>query len=557
MNYLSRLRILFVLCFFVYLFSINAQPVSNRSDIIIKELTSVNRNSVRVVLDPSTGKLYTLENTGNINRVDFESDGSASLTTVYQNSDHGISGPLGIAFSEDGTLFLVGTETNGQLGVATIMKGIPESPGSDERTWKILARTVEYSYGNTYNHRMSGIIVDPGGEYIYVNSGARTDHGEERDGFREAGLTSIILKLPVDGDSIILQDDREWLRSNGYLMAEGIRNDFDLAFSANGDLFSVENSGDRDDPEEMNWIREGHHYGFPWRIGGNNTPQQFTPYDPTEDPLLSPFAWGGGDLYSTFSNDPDYPDIPDGLLFTDAVKNAGPDADKFRDPETGEIKDASELGVTITTFSTHRSPNGIVFDRDSVLAEDLAGGAFVISMANGNLLQALGDTGEDLLHVDLTKDSDNYTAKITRLVSGFNAPLGIEIVDNKLYILETGLWSNRNNPKLWEVTLPIKGTVDVSQNDEFQNKQFRLYQNYPNPFNPATRISFTIPQTLPVTLTIRNILGEVIAVPIDKATFKAGEHQIDFNAEGLSAGLYFYTLETENFRITKAMVLLK
>ena len=57
---------------------------------------------------------------------------------------------------------------------------------------------------------MSGIAIDPNGEYIYVNSGARTDHGEVRVGLRETGLTDIILKLPADGDTITLQNDREY-----------------------------------------------------------------------------------------------------------------------------------------------------------------------------------------------------------------------------------------------------------------------------------------------------------------------------------------------------------
>ena len=50
-------------------------------------------------------------------------------------------------------------------------------------------------------------------------------------------------------------------------------------------------SGDRDDSEELNWLREGHHYGFPWRMGLNETPQQFADYDPAEDLLLNPASY--------------------------------------------------------------------------------------------------------------------------------------------------------------------------------------------------------------------------------------------------------------------------
>jgi len=53
----------------------------------------------------------------------------------YQKSDHGLSAPLGITFSKDGTLFLVGNETTAGAENATgvIVKGVPILPGSESR----------------------------------------------------------------------------------------------------------------------------------------------------------------------------------------------------------------------------------------------------------------------------------------------------------------------------------------------------------------------------------------------------------------------------------------
>jgi hypothetical protein len=457
-------------------------------------------------------------------------------------------------------LYLAGNETNQsdeQLGTGIIAKGVPVSAGSEERNWNILAQTVDYLYGFTYNHRMSGIIVDPDNDYIYVNSGARTDHGEEREGYREVGLTSIILKLPVDGNNITLENDREWLRNNGYLYAEGIRNTFDFAFAVNGDLFGVENSGDRDDPEELNWIREGHHYGFPWIIGGNRTPQQFSPYDPVEDPLLNPLSWGGGNLYETFSNDTSYPAVPD-MEFSEAVLNAGPDADKFRDSATGNVQDAGDLGETITTFTPHRSPNGIVIDKDSLAGSDLKGGAFVISLASGNTFQPFGDTSQDLLHLSLTKQGDeNYTAEVHRIVSGFDDPLGIEIVGNKIFVLETGLWGfpANNDPKLWQITLPENVPVGVEDNNSSPHT-FTLFQNYPNPFNPSTKISFFLPQSNFTKLEIFNELGSKVEDLIYDY-LAAGNYEIEFDASKYSSGVYFFRLTSGNFSSSGKMIFLK
>jgi glucose/arabinose dehydrogenase len=558
----KTMRYLLLFCVYVPGAWLNAQPSATRPDITIKEVATVSRNAIRIRQDPASGNLYVLEMDGDIRRVSFGAGGMASLTTVYGSSDHGVSAPLGIAFGKDGALFLVGNQSNAsnpQLGTATIVKGIPDSPGSENRTWTVLAKTVDYSFGFTYNHKMSGVVVDPNGDYVYVNSGARTDHGETREGDREVGLTSIFLKLPTSGVNITLQDDREWLRSNGYLMAEGIRNTFDLAYAGNGDLFGVENCGDRDDPEEMNWIREGLHYGFPWRMGGNDSPQQFSPYNPMADPLLSPNAWGGGNLYATFYNDPTYPPPPAGVTLMEPVLNSGPDADKFRDPQTGAVKDASALGVTVPTFSPHRSPNGIVFDKDSVLVDDLAGGAFVISLNNG--AQGLGDRGEDLLHAALTKNGDGYRAQVTRLVSGFRAPLGIELVNNKLYVLETGLWAGNNSPKLWEITLPGQTVGIHTPADKNIPQSFRLDQNYPNPFNPATTMRFEVPSASEVRISVYDVLGNEVRLLVDRklapGTYSETWDGRDNNGHLVTSGIYFARMQAGDFVAARKIALVK
>ena len=553
-----------VLLFFLFCMTgfINAQPVATRSDITIKSLANVNNTTVRIKYDPVTKHMYILDDNGNIQRVDLNSNGSANLITLYTSSDHGLTQPLGMTFGRDGTMYLVGIEisdTNNSYGVGTIVKGVPDTLGSENRTWSVLAKTVPYTFGHVYNHKMNALIVDTSGQYLLLNSGASTDHGEEREGHREVGLTSIILKLPVNGNNILLQNDREWLRTNGYLFSEGTRNTFDFAYSANGDLFGPENSDDRDDPEELNWLREGHHYGFPWRIGGDNTPQQYYPYDPHTDPLLSPNAWGGGAgmLYQTYSNDSTYPARPDSITFTEPIPSVGPDADRFRDTTTGNVQDASDLGKTITTFTPHRSIDGIVFDRDSVLAGDLCGGAFVVAFSNSGLITALGDTSMDLLHISLTKKDSNYTAKVTRLVSGFNSPLGIEMLGNKLYVVETGLQYPANpSPKLWEITLPEKAATEVDKGNNIIPASYKLEQNFPNPFNPSTTIKYSVQKEGLVKITLYDVLGREVTTLVNEVK-PVGHYEVNFNASNLTSGVYFYRMQAGNFVQAKKMILMK
>jgi len=83
-----------------------------------------------------------------------------------------------------------------------------------------------------------------------------------------------------------------------------------------------------------------------------------------------------------------------------------------------------------------------------------------------------------------------------------------------------------------------------------------LTQNYPNPFNPTTTIGFTLPESGSVNLTVYNSVGEKVNELINE-TRDAGSHIVNFNAENLSSGTYFYVLQTDNFIETKKMILLK
>ena len=90
---------------------------------------------------------------------------------------------------------------------------------------------------------------------------------------------------------------------------------------------------------------------------------------------------------------------------------------------------------------------------------------------------------------------------------------------------------------------------------------FSLAQNFPNPFNPTTTIKFTVPQedrreTKNVILKVYDVLGNEIETLVNEEN-PAGEYEIQFNAEELSSGIYFYQLRAGNFIDTKKMVLMK
>jgi hypothetical protein len=85
---------------------------------------------------------------------------------------------------------------------------------------------------------------------------------------------------------------------------------------------------------------------------------------------------------------------------------------------------------------------------------------------------------------------------------------------------------------------------------------FRLERNYPNPFNPVTTISFTIPRTGRVTLSIYNALGQEVATVVD-GVLAHGAHTATFDARKLASGLYFYRLKTPDAFQTRTMMLVR
>jgi hypothetical protein len=85
---------------------------------------------------------------------------------------------------------------------------------------------------------------------------------------------------------------------------------------------------------------------------------------------------------------------------------------------------------------------------------------------------------------------------------------------------------------------------------------FALWQNYPNPFNASTVIRYQLPSDEHVTLKIYNVFGQQVATLVD-ADQKAGLHTVNWTGEGLSSGMYVYTLTAGAHSESKKMVFLK
>jgi hypothetical protein len=79
---------------------------------------------------------------------------------------------------------------------------------------------------------------------------------------------------------------------------------------------------------------------------------------------------------------------------------------------------------------------------------------------------------------------------------------------------------------------------------------------YPNPFNARTTISFSLDQTGPLTLEIYDLLGRKVATLID-GPMLAGEHQVVWNADQCSSGIYYCRLNSGSSTMSSRLTLVK
>lgn len=85
---------------------------------------------------------------------------------------------------------------------------------------------------------------------------------------------------------------------------------------------------------------------------------------------------------------------------------------------------------------------------------------------------------------------------------------------------------------------------------------YKLYQNYPNPFNPSTVIGFKLNQSGYVSLKVYNLVGNVVATLVSEYR-QEGNYEVIFDASNLTAGVYLYKLQINDFSSVKRMTLIK
>jgi len=149
--------------------------------------------------------------------------------------------------------------------------------------------------------------------------------------------------------------------------------------------------------------------------------------------------------------------------------------------------------------------------------------------------------------------------------------VNINAVPNPGFVFNN--WSGDVTGSQNPLTISINNPISITANfsllpDNVQGKssnlpdKYSIDQNYPNPFNPNTIIKYALPEISNVQISVFNILGQKVKELVNE-TEGDGYYKINFNANGLSSGLYFYKISAHSltskkqFDAVRKLILLK
>lgn len=167
----------------------------------------------------------------------------------------------------------------------------------------------------------------------------------------------------------------------------------------------------------------------------------------------------------------------------------------------------------------------------------------------------------DQLRAVLPKDTSGEPAHMaadSMLVKNDpNYPRNLPAIWNYFFVKND--WSEGVHNATYAVALlqtSLARLTGVETIDDLRPEKYSLEQNYPNPFNPATQIEFSIPEDAFVNLVIYDVSGRQVAT-LQNGRLTSGNYKVNWNAAGYSSGIYYYKLETDNYSVTRKMILLK
>ncbi|MCB2219805.1 MAG: T9SS type A sorting domain-containing protein [Bacteroidetes bacterium] len=96
---------------------------------------------------------------------------------------------------------------------------------------------------------------------------------------------------------------------------------------------------------------------------------------------------------------------------------------------------------------------------------------------------------------------------------------------------------------------------EITGMDQYTTAQklFEVSQNYPNPFTGITNLQIDLTQPALVRVEVSNVMGQKVQ-ELPSKHLTAGSHMFRIDGSQLTKGVYFYTVEAGNEKVTRKMV---
>lgn len=357
----------------------------------IREVVKLPAHAVRLAAMPGKNWMLVLGSTGDLFRVEPD---TGNMVRILANRDYVAQAPglieaRGLTIdSRQRVYVVVNRRTPAQpfvLNRVTIYRSTPLAADGMAVTGLEPWLQTSYPWGNSfYNHGVAHIAEGPDG-MLYVGSGSRTDGGEpgtaptiSKEG--ETEITAALWRLDPRAETPQIE-----------VFARGIRNPWTFAWNDRGELFSATNGPDAEMPEELDFVQEGKHYGFPYQYA--DTAEK--PYSHT-------------------------PALPPGVTPVHAIRNFGPAG-------------GGAAGKPMASFDPHSSPTGLIFCGPEW--PEAWRGRFL--MGRFGAMTGSREAGFDILSLALQRNAAGaYEMRAETFLAPVARPIDLRQVGRKLYVLE-------------------------------------------------------------------------------------------------------------------------
>ena len=233
-----------------------------------------------------------------------------------------------------------------------------------------------------------------------------------------------------------------------------------------------------------------------------------------------------------------------GLSGSFLICGAPDDDESYTNSGSAYLIDQSDLSlpVELSTFSA-QSKNGLV-ELYWTTSSEIENLGFILERATDRHLEIFKGWKE----IASFKTHQTLTGQ-----GSTTEETGYEYTDAKVSTGRAYEYRLSDVDYLGKITSHAPVSVVVRSHDQdLRPSAFRINSIYPNPFNPNTTLSYTLDQTMPVSISVLDIRGLLVKRLVNRSPHSSGTHQIEWQGENrlgvaMASGIYILNIQGSGF----------